>query len=120
VDQAHAAVTTVVSLDEPSGHDCQYTWQEVIADERALDTGLIHAEQDETAEELRSLLDVLEPDERTVVALRFGLDRRGAYSIRELAEITGSSRAEVRELVDRAILKLRRHARSKAEIFQTA
>jgi DNA-directed RNA polymerase sigma subunit (sigma70/sigma32) len=120
VDQARTALTPVVSLDEPCSRDARYTWQEVIPDERAHSSGLVRVEQDETAKQLRTLLDVLDHTERTVVELRFGLDDRGPYSVRELAEAMGASRAEIRELLDRAMAKVRRHAKPMAEKFNAA
>jgi RNA polymerase primary sigma factor len=120
VDQARTAVSPLVSLDEPCSRDAKYTWQEVIADDGAQSSGLIRVVQHETADQLCALLDVLDRAERTVVALRFGLDNRGPYSVRELAKAMGASRAEIRALLDRAMAKLRRHAMSLGAALEAA
>jgi DNA-directed RNA polymerase sigma subunit (sigma70/sigma32) len=88
-NQARAASTPVVSLDQPCTRGSQYTWQDVIADDRANEAGFVRVQQDETAEQLRALLQVLESSERTVIVLRFGLDKRGPYSMREVGEAMG-------------------------------
>jgi RNA polymerase sigma factor (sigma-70 family) len=118
VDNVHLAVTPVVSLDSPFTRDSAYTWEEVIADETGHDSGPAQVMRDEMTQEVQTLLGGLDTYERNIVALRFGLDGRGPYSVREIADSLGVGRATIRESLDRAICKLRRHAAAHADMFE--
>jgi RNA polymerase sigma factor (sigma-70 family) len=111
VDQARLAIEPVVSLEAPSSHNGDYTWEDVLADENDQGSGPSEVARYETTHEVQTLLDGLDTYERSIVALRFGLNGRGPYSVRELAEATGVSRAKIREVLDQAIAKLRREVR---------
>ena len=63
------------------------------------------------AQELVSLLSVLSPRERAIVAAHFGFDRE-RLSQRELAERLGLSVSRVRQIERRALTKMRRAARA--------
>jgi RNA polymerase primary sigma factor len=56
---------------------------------------------------LRALLAALEPRERTVMSLRFGLDGEREHGLHEIAEKLGLSRERVRRIEARALSKLR-------------
>jgi RNA polymerase sigma factor (sigma-70 family) len=119
VDNVHLAITPVVSLDTPFTRNSPYTWEEVLADESGHDSGPAQVMRDEMTHDVQTLLGGLDTYERNIVALRFGLDGRGPYSIREIADALGVGRATIRELLDRAICKLRRRAAGHAEMFET-
>jgi len=52
----------------------------------------------------------LRPNERVVVILRFGLDKKGYCTLREVAQIIGVGRERVRQIEAKALRKLRHPA----------
>ncbi len=120
VDEVHMAVTPVVSLDSPASRDGEYTWEEVIPDTTTTDLGAARVLQEELSQQVQALLGGLEEFEREIVSLRFGLNKQGPYSVRELAAKIGVSRGTIRGVLEHAIAKLRSQARSNTELFQAA
>ena len=66
---------------------------------------------------LRESLENLDERDRTVIALRYGLDDNTPKTLGEVAQIMGLSRERVRQIEERAIRALR-HAAVKAGIFE--
>jgi RNA polymerase primary sigma factor len=72
-----------------------------------------HEERQALAKEIRSALDGLEPRERQVMTLRFGIGHNRMHTPDETAQIVGLSRQGVFRLEERALARLRSngHAR---------
>ena len=94
-----------LSLQDPASHDGELELGDLIADpgpsphERATGTQLTG--------EVQSLLEQLEPRERAVLELRFGVGRETAASRVETARRLRLSRGDVRRLEDLALRRLR-------------
>jgi len=68
----------------------------------------VPAHDAETAAEVRNLVDAhLGDRERRLIGQRFGLDGRPPQTYAELATVTGTSRQNVQQLVERALRRLR-------------
>lgn len=98
-----------VSLFDPVGMDHEgneVSLAELLpADgERVDDTAIRHVEMADLPRRLRAL----DPKERTVVDLRFGLDGRAERTQKEVARSLGISRSYVSRIEQRALRKLRR------------
>ena len=100
VDAVHAARHVVVSLDAPVG-----TGEVDLGALIAATTAQPFEEIDDGV--LASLLDALDPRERLVLTLRFGLEGGEPTSRVEIARRLSMPRREVRRLEDRALRKLR-------------
>jgi RNA polymerase primary sigma factor len=118
IQQVKCANYRVLSLDKAvSGHD-DSTLGDLIPDERipAYDDLLCQEEDErELPEQVQALLACLTERERRVIILHFGLD--GGVQHHGYAEIgrqLGISRERVRQLQERALLKLRQVACSAA------
>ena len=60
---------------------------------------------------LESLLGTLEPRERQILRLRFGLDHGGGQSLEQVGQSLGVVRQRVQQIEAAALLKLRKRAR---------
>jgi len=75
-------------------------------------------------ENINDVLSTIKDRERRVLELRFGLNGRRAYSLREIGAFEGVSRERIRQIETRALRKLRhpsraRHLKVKTEGSQT-
>ena len=57
---------------------------------------------------LRRAMDSLEPRERRIITMRFGLDGREERTQKEVADVMGISQSYISRLEKRIILRLRR------------
>lgn len=73
-------------------------------------TGVVSAE---TGAELRALVDTLDPDERDVIVLRFGLLDGLPRTVYEIADSLGMHSGWVRLTQDRALRRLRHPSRAR-------
>ncbi len=94
------------SLDEPKG-DLGCSLTDVLADHRTRDLFDIVAE-DVLRERLRSALGILNPRERRILELRYGLVDGESHSLSELGSVLEISRERVRQIEQAALTKIRR------------
>ena len=94
------------SLSETLHEDSSTEFGDVIADPRASEP-FTEAAQAMLGVEIERVLAPLEPAERDVLRLRFGMDRGEPRTVEEVADHLGIPRADVRRLEARALSKLR-------------
>lgn len=100
-----------VSLETLVGTDSDIPLSDFTCDERVSDPADDTVNHESRAE-LRRLLDLLRPRERSVLIARYGLDGSKPSSLRDLSERVGMSREGVRQVEARALRKLRRAYRA--------
>jgi RNA polymerase sigma factor (sigma-70 family) len=96
----------VRSLSDPAGAESRAALGEFIVDERAPEP-FEEAARSLTVAEVERVLDALEPQERRVLRLRFGLDGDTPCTFGELAAQLNMPRNDVRVIEARALAKLR-------------
>lgn len=109
VEQIIRAAQRTISLEKPIGEDDEGSLGDLIADdvtrtpeEEAVDTLL----QRDVAE----VLEELNPRERLVLQLRFGLGNRSSHTLGEVGRQLDISRERVRQIENEALRKLRQKA----------
>lgn len=60
------------------------------------------------SEKVKEWLEVLEPNERTIIQLRFGIDGEGPMTLEEVGKRFGITRERVRQIEARALTKLKK------------
>ena len=105
------------SLDAPISHDGDDTLTAVMEDDsvRMPDFSLAIRESQQT--EVRELLEMLPPRQATVLSMYFGIGRKHPVSLSDIADHVGLSRERVRQIKDKAVMHLRRRARSVVPTF---
>jgi RNA polymerase primary sigma factor len=68
---------------------------------------------DSLSQEIRRSLGILAERERTVLELFFGLNSVAAHSLEEIGEKYDLTRERVRQIKDKALLRLRQNSKSK-------
>jgi RNA polymerase sigma factor (sigma-70 family) len=99
------------SLEEPlnvAGED-RAVVGDVVAD-TSFASPVDHVVMASTAQEITILLSRLDERERSIISMRFGLDRRAPRTLQEVAQRFGITAERVRQIEARAIEKLRRAA----------
>lgn len=94
-----------VSINAPLGEGDDSTLLEVISDENTpqADRGMIDIS---LATEIERMLDTLDEREKTIVEMCFGINNR-EMTLEEISEKFGLSRERVRQIREKALLKLR-------------
>lgn len=94
-----------MSIDAPLGEGDDSTLLEVISDENTpqADRGMIDISLDT---EIERMLDTLDEREKTIVEMCFGINNR-EMTLEEISEKFGLSRERVRQIREKALLKLR-------------
>ena len=100
VDRARRASTL-----RPDGGDDDHDWSSDSTGEHRLAPDQV-MEADDERRELRNRLDQLEPRERTILSLRFGLDGDEPLTLKEVGRRLGVTREWVRKIEVRAVRKL--------------
>ena len=100
-----------LSLDAPVGDDAAYSLADTLEDGSA-PAPAETAEQHLLGEELHRALAQLDPRERTVITLRYGIGDGRCRTLLEVGKELGISRERVRQLEVRALMKLRGCARA--------
>jgi RNA polymerase primary sigma factor len=106
--EARRAARVPVSLETPLGEDGELTRGDLIDDAAAAEAAHRSSEASDLSERLQSALDELQPRERQVLRLRFGLDRGYERTLGEVGEVLGVSRERVRQIEAEGLRKLRR------------
>lgn len=113
LDLSKEAMSLHETVSSPDGSD-EDTLEDFIAD-KSLQTHQV-AEVNEASEILRELLGVLEPRDRLIVELRFGLPpsngvqysfKKNEATLEEISAHVGVTRERVRQIEARALLKLK-------------
>lgn len=100
-----------MSINAPLGEGDDSTLLEVISDENTpqADRGMIDKS---LATEIERMLDTLDEREKTIVEMCFGINNR-EMTLDEISEKFGLSRERVRQIREKALLKLR-HSNKKS------
>lgn len=100
-----------VSINAPLGEGDDSTLLEVISDESTpqADRGMIDKS---LATEIERMLDTLDEREKTIVEMCFGINNR-EMTLEEISEKFGLSRERVRQIREKALLKLRHSNKKK-------
>jgi RNA polymerase primary sigma factor len=101
------AACLTVSLDSPVGNDGQQPLATMVADPRATDAAS-EAEDHDRLEQLRQALGWLSERDRHIIIHRFGLDGGECHSYEELGQDHNLSRERIRQIITRALQRLRR------------
>jgi len=95
------------SLDAPIGDDDATEFSEIVGDENALTP--FELLRDKTLrQEVRDILEELEPREAEILNLRFGLDGSKPKTLEEVGRKFKVTRERVRQIQNIALTKLRR------------
>ena len=105
--QLQTAAIRPASLDAPLGDDESNRFADVIADERAT-TPYQDLEEKANADMVRTVINILDPREMTILRYRFGLDGGGEKTLEEVGEKFGVTRERIRQIQNVALRKLRR------------
>ncbi len=100
------APSDTVSLDRPVGSDGDAELGDFVEDDEALDPFSIAAETARKAH-LEEALGILDPRERQVIELRFGLDGEAPRTLSDVGAQFGLTRERIRQIEGRALAKLR-------------
>ncbi len=106
VRMAMEAPGDTVSLDRPIGTDGDADLGDFVEDDDALDPFLSAAEG-ARREHLEQALQMLDPRERQVVELRYGLDGSSPRTLSDVGAMFGLTRERIRQIEGRALAKLR-------------
>ena len=105
-----AVSQSLVSLDRPLGEDGETTLADSLEEEPAEQTeelACTHVNQQELHSRIEALLATLNPRERLVLHLRYGLDGTKGRTLEEIGKLLGVTRERVRQMETKALGKLR-------------
>lgn len=109
------------SLDAPVGDDDGTQFGDLIGDENTTDP-LQNLQSQNVLDDLRSMVEDLDPREAEIIRLRFGLDGSKPKTLEEVGEMFEITRERVRQLQNMALTRMRKsllakeRQRSKEEI----
>ena len=103
------SVNTMSSMDEPIGEE-DFTLGDTISDEtfKADDSGI-----PEKIDAVNRILDTLQPREKMVIQLLYGVGGTGEKTIEEISETIGLGKERIRQIREAALRKLRGGPRSR-------
>jgi RNA polymerase primary sigma factor len=105
-DVAQAAETQPTSLETPIGEEDRGQFLELIEDESATPPDAMLSEVFQH-EHIRRLLDKLDPRDRKVLVMRFGLEKNVPLTLQHIAKHFKITKERVRQVEERAIKKLK-------------
>ena len=100
------AMRDAVSLDRPVGEDGDASFGDLIADANAEDPAAT-ALQGDASSQLETALAELDPRQRRIVTLRYGLHGGDGLTYQQIADQVGLTRERARQLHNEALLQLR-------------
>jgi RNA polymerase primary sigma factor len=118
VVEARRAAQIPLSIEAPMGDESDLTRGDTLGDDSAAQAVHWGAEQRELSERLAAALDSLDPRERAVLRMRFGLEKSDEQTLTEVAAVMGVSRERIRQIEQAALAKLRRLPGLKKEIIE--
>jgi RNA polymerase primary sigma factor len=107
ISQYRRASVTPSSLDAPLGDEDSNHVADVVADEKA-DTPYEQLEDENNTALIRNMLETLNPREKQILQLRFGLDDNDEQTLEELGEKFNLTRERIRQIQELALRKLRK------------
>src|SRR5579859_288329 len=116
--EARRAAQTPLSIEAPLGDDSDMTRGDLLGDETAGQAAHRAVEKQELSQRLTEALDSLDPRERKIIQMRFGLERGDERTLSEVAEMMGVSRERIRQIEQAALAKLRRMPGLKNEVLE--
>ncbi len=116
--EAKRAAQTPLSIEAPLNDESDMTRGDMLGDESATQAASREVESRELSERLTAALDCLDPRERRVLQMRFGLDRGEERTLNEVAETMGVSRERIRQIEQAALNKLRRMPNLRREVIE--
>ena len=105
------APAETISLDRPVGEDGDASLQDFVEDESAADPES-RAAASWRRDRLIEALNHLDPEEKQVVWLRFGLDGDEPWTLSDVGKVLDATRERIRQIEARALAKLRHPQRS--------
>ena len=106
--EARRAAQVPLSIEAPLGDDSDMTRGDLLGDETAGQAAHRGVEQQELSRSLSAALESLDPRERRILQMRFGLERGDERTLTEVAHEMGVSRERIRQIEQAALAKLRR------------
>jgi len=107
ISQYRRASVTPSSLDAPLGDEDSNHVADVVADEKA-ETPYEQLEDDNNTAMVRDMLETLNPREKQILQLRFGLDDNDEQTLEELGVKFNLTRERIRQIQELALRKLRK------------
>jgi RNA polymerase sigma factor (sigma-70 family) len=107
IDRLVSTMTPIASTHAPLAGTESLTLDDALADESLPDPGET-LDRRVVEREMHSLLEDLEPRERTVIECRFGLGDESVQTLQVIGQRLGLSRERVRQIEAKALERLRR------------
>jgi RNA polymerase primary sigma factor len=114
--EARRAALRPLSIEAPVGEDSDVTRADLLGDEGAGQAPQRAIEMKELSHRLSEALDLLDPRERRILQMRFGLDHGKEATLGEVATLMGVSRERIRQIEQSALAKLRRMQTLRTEV----
>jgi RNA polymerase primary sigma factor len=116
--EARRAQQTPLSIEAPLSDDSDMTRGDLLGDEVAGQAAHREVEKQELSLRLSEALQSLDPRERKILQMRFGLDKGEERTLTEVAEVMGVSRERIRQIEQAALAKLRRLPGLRSEVIE--
>lgn len=95
------------SLDRPFTESEKRSWEEIL-EQKALPSPEEYVKKERVKEKIQEALEGLDEKEKKIITLYYGLEDDVPRTLEEIGKIIGVSRERVRQLKERALLKLRK------------
>jgi RNA polymerase primary sigma factor len=116
--EARRAAQTPLSIEAPLSDDSDMTRGDLLGDELAGQAAHREVEKQELSKRLTEALDTLDPRERKILQMRFGLEKGEERTLTEVAAMMGVSRERIRQIEQAALAKLRRMPGLRNEVIE--
>jgi RNA polymerase primary sigma factor len=116
--EARRAAQTPLSIEAPLSDDSDMTRGDLLGDETAGHAAHREVEKQELSKRLTEALESLEPRERRILQMRFGLEKGEERTLTEVAVVMGVSRERIRQIEQAALAKLRRLPGLRNEVIE--
>jgi RNA polymerase primary sigma factor len=117
IERLKKVVRRTYSIESSTGKDADFSFKDTISDEDS-DRAFFALENLERFEKVSSWLELLNDQEKTVIALRYGLDDGNPQTLEAIGRRFGLTRERVRQIESKALAKLRRITRRKLVTFE--
>jgi RNA polymerase primary sigma factor len=116
--EARRAAQAPLSIEAPLNEDSDMTRGDLLGDELAGQAAHREVEQQELSQRLGEALEMLEPRERRIIQMRFGIGKGEERTLTEVAQVMGVSRERIRQIEQAALAKLRRMPALRNEVIE--